>query len=145
MVNKRTAVEVFIHKWLNNPAWDSWDPKVKFYEQSEGTRREFYDKGHNHLRAMAWEMFTDVKIGAQARDQMCWIMAVGLWEKQRREKAAEEKLKNENPEEWARRARQRVHDRMAGKVDGMPLTNKDGQTYLNLIDAAPRRTSHWDD
>lgn len=139
-MDERAAFEQFIRKWLHNPELAAWQPKIDFDAQPQGLREEFYEKAHSRLRALMWETFTDPTIGAQVRDDMCWLVAVGMWEKRRRQNATDERTKGESHEEWALRAKRRVNDRMAGRVRDMPLTSKDGQVYLNLIEASVRRT-----
>lgn len=135
-MKEREATEKFITRWMNNPDFPKWLPKVEFDKQSDGVKREYYEKGHNQVRSLMWEQFQDPKIGAQAREQMCWIMAVGLWEKQRR---IDQKPQIDT-EAWGRHAAQRVRDRTAGRIGSMPLTNKDGQVYLGLIEREVRRS-----
>lgn len=141
-MDARIAVQNHVRRWLNNPDFLVWPPAVAFNQQSEGCRREFYEKGHDRLRSMAWEMFTDPTIGAQAREEMCWIMAVGLWEKNRREKEAAERAENEPFAAWEQRARERISNRLNNRVLNMPLTSRDADCYLRLIEKARERGGH---
>lgn len=127
-MNEQSAVQSFVKRWLNNPKFKQWGPHVEFAKLTEGTRREFYEKGHNRLRSMAWEMFTDIKIGADVREQMCWIMAVGLWEKERRQKEAEEKVRLGFPDEWLTEQEKQLKPQITKKLE----MTKEGQVVMDM-------------
>ncbi|TXH10776.1 MAG: hypothetical protein E6R03_15125 [Hyphomicrobiaceae bacterium] len=129
-MDEKEAVKRFVAKWLDSAQFGQWLPKQEFDKQSYTTKLTFYEKAEHRLCTVLGADF----LNSPRRDEMCQIMSVGLWEKDRR--AGNLPF---DPQLWASHAAQRVRDRRSGKIRDMPLVEKDAQVYLGLIEREIRR------